>query len=165
VWPFRSRWHLDPPNTTPGWHEQDEWRHWEPPRNLIRGESHYLPVLQKLSGGGPCKHGYLIAVDVDLTREPANRYDRNALRAEIRGELVGHLRREVAAQLSPMLDKARVKHLRVCGIIRGGSKSAPNVGVHLWLDRHTTPGAAVTFADDMWAVDWPPHKHEGEAEE
>ncbi len=42
---------------------------------------------------------------VKLVREPENMYDRNAIRVEnIHGQKVGHLKREVAAQLAQLLD-------------------------------------------------------------
>jgi hypothetical protein len=57
----------------------------------------------------------------NLVREPDNRYDRNAFRAEVRGRHIGYLRAHVAEQLAGPLDGYGVRTFTVCGLIRGGS--------------------------------------------
>jgi hypothetical protein len=158
---FRRRYELAPANIAAEWSTSDDWRDWDAPRNLIRGESNYLPALRKLCGGGPRDSGYLIPVDVDLVRDPGNPYDRNAWRAEVGNHVVGYLAREVAAQLSPPADAAGCRGFRVCGLIRGGSSDTPFVGVHVWLDRRLTTGVEITFADEVGEVNWPPGPAEG----
>src|SRR6476620_4820992 len=99
---FRRKWELSPPNVAADWMTNDEWLTWEAPRNFVAGESHYLTALRSLTGK-PTSDGYLRPVEVCLTREPDNQYDRNAWRAEVDGQLIGYMRREIAAQLSQTL--------------------------------------------------------------
>lgn len=111
--------------------------------------------------GKPRENGYLRAVCVDLIREPANEYDRNAIAANIDTLHVGYLRREIAAQLAPVLDKHKIPSVRICGVIRGGSIDAPSLGVHVWLDQRPMPGPSILNADGAHVVTWPPFDHEG----
>jgi hypothetical protein len=144
---------------TPGdWIERDLWLLWEDaPRNYIAGESSYTGALSRLCGP-ICKDGYCLPVVVKLVREPRNPYDGNAFRAEVSGEHVGYLRRHLAAQLAGPADRAGLREVAVCGVIRGGATDAPNFGVHVWLNRTLTPGVALELpdADEEWAVPWPP---------
>jgi HIRAN domain. len=70
----------------------------------VVGESHYLETLA----------GLMAALRVDprdrevttvgrLTREPANRYDRNAVRVDVHGQHVGYLSREDAVDIQGWL--------------------------------------------------------------
>ena len=100
---------------------------------------------------------------VTLVREPRNRYDPNAFRAEIDGHLVGYLRRHKAAELAPLLDRAGCQRLSVPGLLRGGSTRTPNVGCHVWLGRRLSPsGLSLPMDDDdpRWSVPWPLHELE-----
>jgi len=46
---------------------------------------------------------------VKLVREPSNQYDRNAIRVlNINGIQVGHIPRNVAVKLAPLLDQSKV---------------------------------------------------------
>jgi HIRAN domain len=132
-----------------------EWIGWEPPRNVIAGEASYVEALAALAGP-ICEDGYCIAACVTFVRDPRNAYDGNAFRAEVEGRLVGYLRRQLAEQLAPALDKARCRSFGVAGVIRGGSTRAPNLGCHVWLARRLTPGPAIEFDGDEWEVSWPP---------
>ena len=151
-------------NVPQGWTEQREWLAWDPPRNLIRGESHYQKALRTACGmtGMPRHQGYLKPVSIDLIREPHNEYDRNAFAAFIANEKVGYLAREIAAQLAPALDKYKISTVRVCGVIRGGSSNAPSLGIHVWLDRRPVAGHALLQADSSHIVPWPPFDGEGQ---
>lgn len=150
-------------NVDADWMVNRGWVEWDPPRNIIRGESHYQAAIRRLCGmtGMPRYQGYLCPVCVDLVREPGNAYDRNALAAKVGGELVGYLGREFAAQLAPALDKHRIQVARVCGVIRGGTPEAPTLGVHVWLDRRPCEGPALIHADATHVVAWPPFDGEG----
>lgn len=145
-------------NVDEGWIEGDDWRGWEAPRNVVRGESRFRPALRRLTGK---QHpaGYLIPVEASLVREPANAYDSNAFRVEVGGELVGYLAREVAAQVAGIADRAGCRAMQVCAILRGGSTDYPDVGVHLWLDRRRSRGIPVFETGEM--VSWPPSPDEG----
>lgn len=111
-----------------------DWSTWPCPRNIIAGEASYQAALQQLIGP-PRDVGYLVPVTVTLVREPANRYDRNAVRGDVNGVTVGYLRRQIAAQMADALDQVVCPSFSVCGLIRGGSLTAPNLGCHIWLDR------------------------------
>jgi hypothetical protein len=157
----RNRFELSPANVDATWLDGDGWRGWPPPRNVLVGESHYRPALRRLTGK-PRQAGYLIPVAVTFVREPHNQYDRNAFRAEVQGQHVGYLDREVAAQLAATADAGRCISFTVCGVIRGGSLKAKDVGVHVWLERRLSPGVDIGFADDRWTIEtWPPSPTEG----
>jgi hypothetical protein len=157
---FRRRAELEPPNVASDWASSDDWRSWEAPRNFIAGESHYTKELCSLCGE-PRDGGYLIPVDVVFVREKNNRFDKNAFRAEVNGRHIGYLPRHIAAQLAGPLDKGRCASFAVCGVMRGGSLKAPNIGVHVWLNRRPGPGPLLSHADDAGAVKWPPSGSEG----
>ncbi|GFR51517.1 hypothetical protein Agub_g13933, partial [Astrephomene gubernaculifera] len=60
-----------------------------------------------------------------LVREPNNPYDRWAIRVDnVRGEKIGHISREQAAVISPLIDKGQ---LRIEGVVQGakGAYSMP----------------------------------------
>jgi hypothetical protein len=45
---------------------------------------------------------------LEATREPSNQYDRNAIRLSHCGLQVGHISKELAADLAPLLDKGDI---------------------------------------------------------
>jgi hypothetical protein len=151
---------LSPCNVPADWAESGIWRSWDAPRNEVAGESHYLPALTSLTGR-PRPSGYLKPVEVCFIREPKNPYDTNAWRVEVSGKRVGYARRALALQLASGLDGHGINTFRVCGVIRGGSDDAPNLGVHVWLDRRTTDGPVLSLGDDSYEVAWPPYDDEG----
>jgi hypothetical protein len=64
---------------------------------------------------------------VDLTREPQNPYDSNAIAVTIHGETVGYIAREDAAVLTPLLDAGQ-SHAAIVHCIRGGVPGATHYG-------------------------------------
>ena len=57
--------------------------------------------------------------EVQLIREPNNRYDRNAIRvSNIAGSQVGHIPKNVAARLAPLLDRGEIT---VEGVMKQGN--------------------------------------------
>ncbi len=140
------------------WADAD-WRTWEPPANLVVGESHHLDSFAALAGS-PRQAGYLLPVTVNFVREPGNHYDAKAIRVEVDGRHVGYVQRGVAAELSPSLDGAGCKSFTLAGVIRGGSTSAPNFGVQVWLDRRLTPGPSFSGVPVSLAS-WPPAEDAG----
>ena len=159
-WPWqKDEFVLPDANVPPDWIERRLWFDWEPPRNLVAGEASYAKALAKLAGK-PCEGGYCLPKPVVVIREPRNRYDPNAFRAEVDGRCVGYLRRHLAAQLAPLLDEAGCSTVTVAGLLRGGSTHAPHLGCHVWLARRLTPGPEVSFADDDHVVAWPPREDE-----
>lgn len=119
-----------PPRIVPAdWIERRLWTSWEAPRSDVAGEQSYLAALTEMIGS-TCREGYCLPVAVTFLRDPDNRYDSNAFRAEVRGRCVGYLRGHVAAQLAGPFDQNGIRMLTVCGIVRGGSTRAPYLGVH-----------------------------------
>ncbi|HXF72909.1 MAG TPA: HIRAN domain-containing protein [Actinomycetota bacterium] len=127
-------------------------------------------------------------VAASLRREPHNRHDRNAIRVEVGRRHVGYIARELAADLASVLDRARVREVRVPGIVRGGRVTAHGIslvlsptsrglnveaqdhiealhlGVHLWLERRLAPGPLIVLdgrTKRAYQVPWPPHEREG----
>lgn len=151
---------LAPANVDTGWTETEEWREWDAPGNFISGESHYKAALTALAGP-PRREGYLTPVKVAIVREPTNAYDSNAFRAEVDGHHIGYLARHIAAQLADPLDAASCGRFEVCGILRGGSADAPNIGIHVWLSRRLSRGPEIMQRDEGGLVSWPPYDDEG----
>jgi hypothetical protein len=151
---------LAPGNVPENWAITDAWREWEAPCNFVAGESFHSSQLRELTGKLR-EYGYLQPVEAEVIRERSNRYDANAWRVEVAGREVGHLGRHIAAQLAGALDRESVSSFRVCGLIRGGTPDAPNIGVHLWLGRRAAPGPEITQLDDGGQVPWPPFDSEG----
>jgi HIRAN domain len=145
---------LASPNVTSDWAPAGYWQTWPCPRNVVR-ESQHQDELRALVGP-MCEGGYLVPVAATLRREPDNPHDANAIRVEVDGRLVGRVRREVAAQLAPALDRRRCPAFVVCGVIRGGSRSKRHLGLHLWLERRLSDGPEVDLEDGLLEVSWPP---------
>jgi hypothetical protein len=122
----------------------------------------YLPTTDaRLSYTSSAREdGWCCAVEVSFLREPGNQYERNAFRAEINGRPVGHLAGHFAAQLAAPLDPAGCSSFSVASVVRGGWLDARNFGVHVWLNRRTTPGPEIDLADDAGEVDWRPRPGE-----
>lgn len=157
----RTQPQLPAANVAPDWADSEAWLAWEPPRNLVVGESHCQDALVKLAGP-PCEDGYLLPVRVDFVREPSNPYDSNAIRAEIAGKQVGHMAKELAAKLAGPLDGERCSRFSVCGIVRGGWPDAPSFGVHVWFDRRVSEGPEIEILSFTAVVpNWPPRDGEG----
>jgi hypothetical protein len=72
-------------------------------------------------------------VSVDLVRNPHNMYDSNAIEVRTLGRMLGHLPREIAAKLAPLMDagkqyKATVYQVRV------SPDNPSNPGMDILLD-------------------------------
>ncbi len=141
---------LATPNVASGWKESKDWASWEPPLNAVHGASHRQDALWSICGSQGLKRGgYTTFADVLIAREPNNPVDRSALRVTVDDLHVGYVAREIAEQLSPGLDKAKVRDFTVPGVVRGGSPEAPSLGIHLWLSRRITSGPEISIADDV----------------
>ncbi|KAH8119200.1 SNF2 family N-terminal domain-containing protein [Phellopilus nigrolimitatus] len=69
--------------------------------------------------------------EVTLTREPLNRYDRNAIQVKnIAGAQVGHIPRTIAAKLAPLLDRRLIS---VEGIIHDGNLTGHAYSISMTL--------------------------------
>jgi hypothetical protein len=103
----------------------------------IVGESKYQESLEAVSGGRS-EDGADEIVSARLILEDSNPYDRNAVRVEIGGRLVGYLSRQDAKAYREYLQKAGTpRAVGVCeGHIRGGWKREGGDQGHfgVWLD-------------------------------
>ena len=80
---------------------------------------------------------------VTLHREPRNQYDRNALRVDnVRREQVGHIPRDVAAHLSPLIDAKKIHH--VVGVVTSGTNNRYRMPVSVFLYGRESDRAHVT---------------------
>lgn len=132
---------LQAANVPPDWLQLALWRSWDSPLNLIRGESRHQDVFLRRWSINPTTQHW-VPVAVALIREPKNPVDTNAIRAELDGEQIGYLAREVAEVFSPQLDRAGRVQFTVAGVVCGGSADAPSFGLHVWLDMRLSEGPA-----------------------
>jgi len=70
----------------------------------VAGESNYGKEIQGLLPRGFDENGQEVIVDVRLSREPNNRFDRNAVAIRATTGTVGYLPKEEAARYAPVLD-------------------------------------------------------------
>lgn len=97
----------------------------------VAGESFYRAALERVVASG----GQSRPLSATLLPEPDNPYDRNAVRVEIEGEMVGHLPREFAALAARAItDLAGSGPVTTMVELRGSAESEFGVGVVLWMD-------------------------------
>lgn len=110
-------------------------------RVAVVGESHYQPAISAAAQGRNCQDWQdAVETTAILVPEPANPYDRNAVRITLGGRTVGYLSREEAVQYQPqLLDLLEAGSLGSCPayVCGGGDRY---YGVFLHLDR---PGCLV----------------------
>ena len=154
---------LAPANVPADWRVSEVSRTWEAPVNVVHGESFHQEALWLIVGGKPARDGKLMAVEANLIRESWNPHGAEAIRVETCEIEAGHVAKEVVLQLSPILDSAGCAQFGLAGIIRGGSKDAPLLGLHLWLGRRVSPGPELWIKGDPGSlrVPWPPGPSEG----
>lgn len=73
------------------------------PKLDIVGESHYQPALWRITGKSTGDEGPEWRGRAVLIAEPSNAYDRNAVRVAVNGQTVGHLDRDDAKDIQPLL--------------------------------------------------------------
>ncbi len=112
----------------------------------MRGESYHQEALRALAGD-PCERGRFALAPVLFERERDNRYDPNAWKVTINGTLVGHLAKEIAAMISPPLDRERCQGFLLPGIVRGGWLTHPNYGVFVWGEHRLSAAPALVFPE------------------
>ena len=97
----------------------------------VVGESFYRAALGRIAAAaGPSR-----VVSASLVPDPSNPYDRNAVRVEIEGELVGHLPRDLAALVARSIaELARQGPVTTKAELRGDPDSDLGCGVALWLE-------------------------------
>lgn len=96
----------------------------------VVGESHYHAQLRSLAGPND-RDDVEVVKTAYLVPEPRNQNDPNAVRVDVDGKPVGHLPRNVAAELAPILKRAKLAGVQVQAQI-SAFKGADNYNV--WLD-------------------------------
>ena len=119
----------------------------------IVGESHYAEALERIAGGRT-EDGTVRGRDellvAALVPQPSNPYDPNAIAVEIEGELVGHLCRDDAVRLGPMIKRVIVERgaaICACNLKGGwdrGRSDRGNIGVVLRFNRPGYPTVPAT---------------------
>jgi hypothetical protein len=102
----------------------------------VVGESHYQDNLETICGGRSGKSQDL-RVRATLVPEKDNPYDKHAVRVDIDGKPIGHLRRDAAREYRRELASAGFKNTpATCGAnVRGGWKRGKDKGhFGVWLD-------------------------------
>ena len=103
----------------------------------VVGEGTYQQALSRLVGG-KCKDGWDEEVRARLVREPGNKYDRNAVKVEVDGALVGYLcRADAKAYQQALREVEKANAIAVCEarIVGGWSRPGGDEGFFgIWLD-------------------------------
>jgi hypothetical protein len=97
----------------------------------VVGESFYRAALTRIAAtAGPSR-----VLSATLRPDPSNPYDRNAVRVEIDGELVGHVPRDLAGLIAgPIAELAREGPVTAKAELRGEPDSELGCGVVLWIE-------------------------------
>lgn len=100
-------------------------------RIAVVGESHYQAALREAAHGKWSEDG--IEIQACISREPDNKYDRNAVRVDVNGNTVGYISRDEAPLLQAKLRDLESHGLRpICRArIFGGSPDKPSYGIVL----------------------------------
>jgi len=104
----------------------------------VHGESFHQDSLEAISGPKD-EQGKSFQVGVVLRCEPTNPHDSNAIRVEAFGQLLGHVGRQQASELSPVLRERAGGVTEGIGVIVGGWRnpvSEGHYGIRVWV-----PGA------------------------
>lgn len=146
----------------PEWVAAEDWRSWDPPLDIVTGESHYQTALQKIAGT-PRPTGWLVPCEAELYREPANRYDPDAIAVLIGGRKVGYISADACGEIAPAMDAFgdNARALGIPALVRGGWPDKPFLGVLLWLNheevRKSLPAVDwITLIDEFTCGHWPP---------
>lgn len=115
------------PDTPADWIQTGVWTSWEPPLRAVAGEAHYRDILDARIGQDA---DGLVPVAVDLVRDPGNDDDTNVVGIEFDHDLVGYVRKDLAAVIAGTLDDAACPRLRVPAVIYA---DADNDARHIWL--------------------------------
>jgi hypothetical protein len=101
----------------------------------VVGESHRQEALERIAGAKD-EQGKQMSVGITLRAEPSNEYDRNAVRVECYGQLLGYVARDAASRLSAPIQDRCGGALEARGLIVGGwrdSRGEGHFGIRVWL--------------------------------
>lgn len=96
----------------------------------IVGESHYQNALIEIFGTYT-ESGRSESCQAELVREPKNKFDKNAVRCEIQGKLVGYVNKDEAEDVAAHMKKKRITKMTVTANISGGwDRGGKNNGMY-----------------------------------
>ena len=110
----------------------------------IVGESHYQSTLLKACGGRTENGTTRTYATACLVLEPRNRYDKNAVRVDVGGKIVGYIPAEEAKRFHPIIHKINTNgkpatcRIRFIGGWDRGDDDIGLIGVELDIDPHLT---------------------------
>jgi 5-methylcytosine-specific restriction endonuclease McrA len=134
---------LLPPNVPENWIRTQAWKAWGAPVQMIRGTHYYRDAIRAVARVTSDPR-YAKPSAILLIREPTNRHDGSAIRAEVAGQLVGYVAQGDAASLAPVLDGLGSPSLALAGVFRGGGRRhSPYPSVMVWPDRRITPAPTI----------------------
>ena len=105
----------------------------------IKGESHYQDALIKLFGSYS-QDGVSECCSANLVAEPSNKYDKNAVRCEIGGLLVGYVSKDEAEDVAAYLRRQGQSSMVVNANVKGGwNRSRSDQGAYgVTVELHPT---------------------------
>ncbi|MDP5307894.1 HIRAN domain-containing protein [Paracoccus spongiarum] len=107
------------------------------PSNMV-GESNYQDALAKVAGGYQ-RDSQAFEIPAVIALDPANSYDPNAVKVEIKGVTVGYLPAAEAKRIGEMMRQQGIEEADLKAQIRGGWRTNQhdqgNFGVKLRLPR------------------------------
>jgi hypothetical protein len=111
---------------------EPDWSRYDNCKRIdVVGESFYQAALLKVTGCGP-SGGFGYECSAEMVLDPENPHDKFAVRVEIEGELVGHLKRGTAKNINKRLRELKAEGKRaVCMSYVGRGCDNPNLGVVL----------------------------------
>ena len=136
-------------NTPRDWLEKEEWYQWGRPEDLVVGESFYQDGLRSATEC-PVPIACVHPVNVVFKRDPSCPHDSNALMAVANSYLCGHLPRELAAVVSPIMDEAGVDEIVFAGIFTG----IRQLRLEVWPNRPITDGFRIQNDWDERRATW-----------
>jgi hypothetical protein len=107
----------------------------------VVGESFYQGALERIAGPKSMT-GKEYKVGTTLRCEPSNPHDKNAIRVEVMGQLVGYVGRTDAIRYSPALAQHCGGAFEAPGLIVGGWRnpgSEGHYGIRVWVHRSDGP--------------------------
>jgi hypothetical protein len=122
----------------------------------IVGEGFRQEVIGRVAGPKQ-PEGKEVPIGLTFRCEPTSQYDRNAVRVECLGELIGYVARDIAARLAPPIQRVYGGALEGRGLVVGGrhdGRSGRDFGVRGWI---TTRQAATLGLDGESLVYPQPH--------
>lgn len=137
---------LAEPNTSAAWLDNESWKEWEEPTEVVQPGAHPIASPTSIpSLATRSSRENALPVEAMLTREPDNIHDRYACRVTIDGMYVGHLPRRLTPTAAQQMDESNQKSWMVCGLATELTSS--HWRVKIWLSRRRSTGPAWPHCD------------------